>query len=395
MPTLNWIGRSKVVKHYLDVPYRVLDRKYSYDKKGQHEKDNGSKNMIIHGDNLEALKSLLPQYEEGIDCIYIDPPYNTGNQKWVYNDNVNDPQIQKWLGVVVGDDAEDLTRHDKWLCMMYPRLKLLWKLLSKSGVILISINEYEYANLKAICDEIFCEKNHVETFIWYIDGHTDNQDQITTVHEYILCYAKDKSAMHINYVVDPNTPIDSKILNSYAENSITKNGFKNPPSQITLPIGFPCEVTKLHKEKHENIDRLISQAQKQGYITRQMTQNNKMSYPARMDEMIVENNALIEPCRVYSGWMNKAKLYQFIENNFQPIEDNGTLLRFYLTKNGVIYYRREGRPNHYVKSVLEKMGTTETNKYMLEAMGIDFDYPKPITLIEYLLSIFVPEGGIV
>lgn len=133
MPTLDWIGKDKVINHHLDVPYRVLERQYSYDENGKHTEDNGSENMIIHGDNLSALKSLLPQYEGRIKCIYIDPPYNTGNENWVYNDNVNDPRIKKWLGEVVGKEGDDLSRHDKWLCMMYPRLRLLQKLLSDDG----------------------------------------------------------------------------------------------------------------------------------------------------------------------------------------------------------------------------------------------------------------------
>ena len=119
MPTLEWIGKEKVVNHHLDVPYRVLERNYSFDENGQHEEDNGSENMIIRGDNLEALKSLLPQYEGKVKCIYIDPPYNTGNEGWVYNDNVNDPHIKAWLNKTVGKEGEDLSRHDKWLCMMY------------------------------------------------------------------------------------------------------------------------------------------------------------------------------------------------------------------------------------------------------------------------------------
>jgi len=124
MPTLHWIGKEKVVKHHLDAPFRTLERSYSYGDPAAAEE-----NRIIHGDNLEALKSLLPEYEGKIKCIYIDPPYNTGNENWVYNDNVNHPKIRKWLGDVVGKEGEDLTRHDKWLCMMYPRLKLLRKLL--------------------------------------------------------------------------------------------------------------------------------------------------------------------------------------------------------------------------------------------------------------------------
>lgn len=132
MPTLEWIGKDKVINHHQEVPFRILDKKYTYNAES-------SENMIIHGDNLLALKSLLPQYEGRVDCIYIDPPYNTGEEKWIYNDNVNDPRIKKWLGEVVGKEGEDLSRHDKWLCMMYPRLKLLQKLLSRDGVTFISI----------------------------------------------------------------------------------------------------------------------------------------------------------------------------------------------------------------------------------------------------------------
>ena len=191
MPTLDWIGKSKVVNHHLDVPYKTLERQYSFDKDGEHKADNGSENMIIHGDNLEALKSLLPQYEGRIKCIYIDPPYNTGNEKWVYNDNVNDPKIRKWLGTVVGQEGEDLSRHDKWLCMMYPRLKLLHRLMAKDGVIFISIDDNELYNLKMICDEIFGIRNYISSIavINNLKGRSDDK-YIATAHENLLIYHK-------------------------------------------------------------------------------------------------------------------------------------------------------------------------------------------------------------
>ena len=227
MPTLTWIGKDKVVNHHREVPYRVLEHKYGFQADDPADTiPTNSGNKIIHGDNLEALKSLLPEYEGRIKCIYIDPPYNTGNEKWVYNDNVNDPKIKKWLGEVVGKQGEDLSRHDKWLCMMYPRLRLLHKLLADDGIILISIDDNELINLQFICGEIFGVNNHVNTFIWYTEGHTDNQDVITHVHEYILCYAKNISQIHLQNIVDPNIPLDSKILRNFAENSITKNGEK-------------------------------------------------------------------------------------------------------------------------------------------------------------------------
>lgn len=191
MPVLEWIGKDKVVNHHLDVPYHVLERKYSFDESGMHDKDNGSDNMIIHGDNLLALKSLLPQYENGIDCIYIDPPYNTGNENWVYNDNVNDPRIMKWLGQVVGAEGEDLSRHDKWLCMMYPRLKLLQRLLSPKGVIFISIDDNEQATLKMLCNEIFGLDCFVANISWQRTYSPRNDSKgISAETEYILVYSK-------------------------------------------------------------------------------------------------------------------------------------------------------------------------------------------------------------
>ena len=191
MPTLEWIGKDKVVNHHLDVPYRVLERQYSYDESGKHTEDNGSENMIIHGDNLDALKALLPQYEGKVKCIYIDPPYNTGNEGWVYNDNVNDPRIRKWLGEVVGREGEDLSRHDKWLCMMYPRLKLLQRLLSDDGVIFISIDDTEYANLKLICDEIFGANCFVSNISWQRTYSTRNDSKgIVNEVEHLLAYSK-------------------------------------------------------------------------------------------------------------------------------------------------------------------------------------------------------------
>ena len=130
MPTLDWIGKQAVVNHDKEVPYRLLhcDKKLSAG-------DAESGNLIVQGDNLNALKALLPYYAGKVKCIYIDPPYNTGNEGWVYNDNVNAPEMKTWLDKTVGKEGEDLSRHDKWLCMMYPRLKLLREFLSEDGAI--------------------------------------------------------------------------------------------------------------------------------------------------------------------------------------------------------------------------------------------------------------------
>jgi len=158
MPTLHFKGKTFVQNHHLAIKYHQLVPKKELsltDKVSLHD------NLIIQGDNLKALKALLPTYAGKVKCIYIDPPYNTGNEKWVYNDNVNSPMIKEWLGSVV--DKEDMTRHDKWLCMMMPRLKLLKELMSPDGAIFISIDDNELGNLLNLCNEIFGEENFIAT----------------------------------------------------------------------------------------------------------------------------------------------------------------------------------------------------------------------------------------
>ncbi len=198
MPTLNWIGKEKVVSHHQDVPYRVLEHKYGFTAdKGEQTEPTKSGNKIIHGDNLETLKSLLPEYEGKVKCVYIDPPYNTGEEKWTYNDNVNHPKIKKWIGEIVGDDELDLTRHDKWLCMMYPRLKLLSKLLDTDGVIFISIDDNENSRLKLICDEIFGQKSFVTTLVWEKKKKGTHLDKKRiSIKEYIYVYCKNRQVFN-------------------------------------------------------------------------------------------------------------------------------------------------------------------------------------------------------
>lgn len=194
MPTLQWIGKDKVVSHHLHVPVRELKHQYGFSDGVETDKNLHSGNKIIHGDNLEALKALLPEYEGKIKCIYIDPPYNTGNENWVYNDNVNDPKIKKWLDTVVGKEGEDLSRHDKWLCMMYPRLQLLHKLLADDGAIFISIDDNEQANLRVVCDEIFGASNFINNIIWQKKYSPQNDARFfSDMHDFIVCYAKNKN----------------------------------------------------------------------------------------------------------------------------------------------------------------------------------------------------------
>lgn len=201
MPTLNWIGKDAVVNHDKEVPFRLL-RKIKSASIG----DN-SQNLIIHGDNLEALKALMPYYVGKVKCVYIDPPYNTGAEQWIYNDKVNSPKIRKWLGKVVGKQSEDLCRHDKWLCMMYPRLKLLRELLSEDGIIFISIDDNEVSTLKFLCDEIFGEENFLYPFYYQTryPGKTLVEDSdFQKVIETALVYRKSPKAMLLKQKNDYN-----------------------------------------------------------------------------------------------------------------------------------------------------------------------------------------------
>ncbi len=187
MPSLNWIGKEAVVGHHRQVPYHLLrcDKDLSCG-------DPDAGNLLVEGDNLLALKALLPYYAGQVKCIYIDPPYNTGNEKWAYNDNVNSPEIRKWLGKTVGGEAEDLSRHDKWLCMMYPRVSLLRDFLRPDGAIFVSIDDNEFERLKLLMNEIFGETNHIATFIWKRRTTPDsrNLNGVSGDHEYILAYQR-------------------------------------------------------------------------------------------------------------------------------------------------------------------------------------------------------------
>lgn len=387
MSNLTWRKKDIILDYSKNIPFRFLDEKFDF---GEGE------NMLIQGDNLEALTSLLPYYGNSIKCIYIDPPYNTGKENWIYNDNVNSPVIKKWLNEKVGRESEDLSRHEKWLCMMYPRLLNLWKLLKDNGVIFVSIDDNEMARLKLLMDDIFGPQNFIETLIWNTEGHTDNQKTIKVNHEYILVYAKNKSQLKLNKVIDPNTRDESNLHKGYAENSITKNGAKNPPSIITLPIGFPCAIDELNLESSNVPEEFFKEVEAQGYISADLTKKYSTEYPIRLDAMKVRNGELIEPCRVFTGWSSATKLKNYIKLECTPLEEeDGEKMYFYLSKKGVIYYRKERDGAQNILSVLRNMGTTELMKSELERMGITFDYPKPKQLISYLLSLATDEGDII
>ena len=251
MPTLNWIGKDKVVGHHNDVPYHVLEHKYGYSaEKGQTTEPTHSGNMIIHGDNLLALKSLMPMYEGRIKCIYIDPPYNTGNENWVYNDNVNDPHIKKWLGEVVGKEGEDLSRHDKWLCMMYPRLALMKKLLSEDGSMIISISFHEVSTLVTMLKEIFSTKQIVIVTVQTSGGKPSSG--FNYQHEYLIFVVdREFKPSFIDFCGGNNrSPFEGMTLSTFNK--------EQRPNQ-TYPIFINTETGKF-----EGLGKSVKELQEEG-----------------------------------------------------------------------------------------------------------------------------------
>jgi len=191
MPEIVFKGKEYVYNHHLTVPYRplVVDK-----AKGIGPGDLNS-NLVIHGDNLHALKSLLPRYAGQVDLVFIDPPYNTGNEGWCYSDSVNSPIMKEWLSTNPVD-GEDMLRHDKWLCMMWPRLVLLNQLLSDRGVLAICIDENEVHRLAALCDEVLGEGTHIGTIVWRT-RNVDNRvgTKLSTDHEYVLLFSRQRKVV--------------------------------------------------------------------------------------------------------------------------------------------------------------------------------------------------------
>ncbi|RLA75712.1 MAG: site-specific DNA-methyltransferase [Epsilonproteobacteria bacterium] len=286
MPYIDWMGKDDVKDHHKNIEYKTIECKESIG-------DIDSQNMIIKGDNLLALKSLLPYYASSVKMIYIDPPYNTGNTSWVYNDNMDSPLIKKWLNDTV--NADDLSRSDKWLCMMWPRLKLLRELLKDDGVIFISIDDAEVTHLRMICDEIFGRNNFITSVCWQgLDTIKNDAKYFSNNHEYVLVYAKNKvnakikgqkrtnehNKVYKNHDNDPKgnyllTPLNAK---SGTENGIYTYTFKNNTTW-TSPKGTYPRFSK-SKLKELEYNNMIYFGKKENTIPQ------KKTYLCDMDEYI-------------------------------------------------------------------------------------------------------------
>ena len=391
MPTLNWVGKEKVVNHHLDVPFRTLERQYTFAPSGV---DDG--NMIIHGDNLEALKALLPEYEGRVKCIYIDPPYNTGNEGWIYNDNVNDPRIRKWLGRVVGKEGEDFSRHDKWLCMMYPRLRLLQKLLAEDGAIFISIDDAEYASLKQICDEIFGNNCFVSNIAWQRTYSTRNDStEIVNEVEHVLCYSarpgwNPKKLARTAEMDSKYKNIDNDIApwrssDAFAPGAATHQGMvyaiQNPFSgEMIYPYSGSC-----WRYQQETMIEIMN-----GWTEYELKDLNDTAKRASVCQVSEDSVRQGVKGIILSKPLTEARA------DAEAVLHRGQWPRFFFSKNGKGGIARKtyhdsvgGRLPTNLWPFKETGHTDEAKKEMISIFDghATFDTPKPVRLIEFILRI--------
>jgi adenine specific DNA methylase Mod len=382
MPSLTWIGKEAVVKHHKDVPYRLLEPNPDLSCPPQN-----SGNLIVQGDNLHALKALLPRYAGQVKCIYIDPPYNTGVDErdregrrtgWIYSDSVNSPEIRAWLNKVVGPEIEDLSRHDKWLCMMFPRLHMLRDFLREDGVIFVSIDEIEYGNLRALMDEIYGIQNRIGTIIW--NNATDNnKTNVAIEHEYLLCYSKNKKNIDSEWKSE-NLEVKNKLLER--QDYFLKNFQDSTIRQKEYTKWFRENKFQLWPfQDYKYIDdngiytgmRAVHNPGKEGYrydvihpVTGKACQQPMMGYRFPPDTMkkLIENNKII-----YG--VDETKIIE---------------LKIYASE-----YRLK------LSSIFELDGRVGTNeiKSIFPENKRPFDFPKPTSLIEEILSFTTSENDIV
>ena len=388
---LNWPGKQAARKQAAKAPNGTLRP-----APGEGFAESTTRNLLIVGDNLECLRQLQKSYAGRIKLIYIDPPYNTGSD-FIYKDDFADP-VGAYLeatgqadltGLLTSNPRSGGRFHSRWLSMMLPRLLLARTLLSEEGLIAVSIDDHEVHALRLLLDEVFGEENFLAQIIWHNEGHTDNQYDIKVTHEYIVLYARDMDRLELGYIVDPNTRAESNLWKGFAENSITKNGPGNPASEVCLPIGFPCAISNLDLPASGVSEKFFRAVQANNrVISRELTKKFDAEYPVRLDPMKVRDGALVEPCRVYSGWGNRDKLVEFIHGGCAPLSDaSGASMKFYLSKKGVIYYRKDRPAARNIVSVWRNLGTTERMRADLERIGVHFSYPKPDELVQYLIRV--------
>lgn len=364
---LNWVGKQDARKIAAKPPTGTLK---PCPNEGVNEEN--TENIFIEGENLEVLKILRKSYMGKIKMIYIDPPYNTGND-FIYNDTFED-STEDYLrktgeksdeGLLVSNPKSSGKYHANWLSFIYPRLRLAKDLLKEDGVIFISIDDNEIENLKSLCNEILGEENHVIDLIWNLKSGTQ-AGHFTRSHEYILVYSKDKSKLSF---------FKDRSGGSIVHGALKKIGVKNPASEITFPIGFECEGE----------DRII-----EGEIGGSEKQFLK-------GKMIIENNTLKQEVTIEAGWAMKNQVLSFIEGKPTFDSKGQKIIRFYFNSSGILFYEKERGTFHPKSITNDAIGNTKSGgEEVSDLFGLKvFDYPKPISLLKFLSDLIVEEDDIV
>lgn len=370
MPTIQFKGKNIIWNHHLSVPYHTLEE--VEELHFQPEKSNG--NLIIEGDNLIALKALLPQYAGKIKCIYIDPPYNTGKEDWEYNDKVSSPLIREWLGKVVSKD--DLTKHDKWCCMITPRLKLLKQLLTPNGVIVISCDDNEYNHLQSLMDEIFLKKNFIGNVVWK-NATDNNPSNVAVEHEYLLFYALDKGQIESVW----KSPL------SDAKEELIKIG-----SQLTAKLDnqneLQAEYTSWFRENKKYLGKLdrYKYIDNEGVYTGSQSVHNPGREGYRYD---IIHPITKKPCK------QPLMGYRFPETTMEELVENGKIL-YGEDENKVVelkVYAHEFKDK--LSSLIQLDG--RLGAYDLRRLfgSVPFKNPKPIQLFTEIFPFLFTKDDIV
>lgn len=359
MPTLQFKGKNIIWNHHLSVPYHTLEEveELSF----QPEKSNG--NIIVEGDNLLALKALLPQYAGKIKCIYIDPPYNTGNEGWIYNDKVNSPLINDWLGKTVGTD--DLTRHDKWLCMMAPRLKLIYELLTEDGLFISSIDDNEFESLRYLLGEIFGLGKHLATFVWRRRVSSSMAASwISTDHEYLLMFSKNPDQVWVKG--------EDRDMSKYSIDD--SQGKKYASMPLTVGMNKEMRPNQWYELKNPKTGK--------GY----WPPKNRVwgYYPPTMNQKI-ENGFIIWPEDYPDRKMTTPRLKSYPEAAKRERKPLSTWIYELNTEVDNLY-------SFFIKTGKNEEGTRAIKDIFTEET---FSYAKPISLIKLLIDQFTKDQDLI
>ncbi|MBI5220460.1 MAG: site-specific DNA-methyltransferase [Candidatus Liptonbacteria bacterium] len=374
MAQLNFKGKQFVQNHHLAVKYRELIPRPALSLVEGKDKRAGNvrldDSLIIHGDNLVALKALLPTYAGKVKCIYIDPPYNTGNERWAYNDNVNSPMMQEWLGRVV--DRDDLTRHDKWLCMMTPRLKLLRELLRDDGAIFISIDDNEQHHLRDLMDEVFGEENFITNFSIKANPRGRQSDEnVATLHEYCLCYTRG-----IDEVILNGLPLTQENIDEYDQQD--KDGKK------WRELGLRQRGAASLREERPEMFFPIYVNSKNGIVSLEKTKDHTVEvFPRKSDGrdgrwMWGKKKVMDEINRIYGRKVSGRDEFDIF-------------IKDYLNRNGE---QKTAKPRSmWLDSEVNTELGGKLLKLILERKTIE--YPKPLGLLKRIVEIATDKDSII